>query len=311
MKIPFIEKRKYAYSISLILVIASIISLVFWGLKPGIDFVGGSLLEVTFNQVGYDTNTIQDIFAENDLGQVNVQPSDNNKVIMRFKNVTEKQHQLILNSLTEKFKYKDQNDVKNNGEVISQLRFETVGPIIGKEMRDKSMVAIILSLIFIIIFIAYAFKKVSYPVASWKYGVTAILALAHDLIILCGAFALLGKFLGYEVNILFITALLTTLGYSVNDTIVVFDRTRENLFKHKDKEFSEVVNESVNQTLSRSINTSFTTLLVLFSIFLFGGETIKEFVLALIIGTVVGTYSSIFIASPLLVNWYKLALRKK
>ncbi len=308
MKIPFINKRKYSYLLSLILIVASVSFLALWGLKPGIDFVGGSLLEVGFNQVPLNSEVIQDIFSQNDLGQVNIQPSDENKVIMRFRNVTEKEHQIILNSLVENFKYQD--DSENVGEVISQLRFESVGPVIGQELRDKAMVAIILTLIFIIIFIAYAFRKVSYPIASWKYGLAALIALAHDIIILCGIFAVLGQFLGYEVNILFITALLTTLGYSVNDTIVVFDRTRENLFKHKDKNFSEVVNESLNQTLIRSINTSFTTLLVLFAIFLFGGETIKEFVLALIIGTIAGTYSSIFLASPLLVDWHRFSLKR-
>ena len=159
-------------------------------------------------------------------------------------------------------------------------------------------------LVGIILYIAWAFRKVSEPVSSWKYGVTAIIALAHDVIIPTGIFAVLGYVLNVEMDILFVTALLTILGFSVNDTIVVFDRTRENLARdHHKHEFDWIVNKSVNETIRRSIYTSLTTFVVLFSIFLYGGESIKYFVLALMIGVVVGTYSSIFLASPLLVAW--------
>jgi preprotein translocase subunit SecF len=154
-----------------------------------------------------------------------------------------------------------------------------------------------------VFYIAYAFRQVSKPVASWKYGVSAIIALAHDLLIITGIFAALGYFLNVEVDTLFVTALLTILGFSIHDTIVTFDRTRENIFKIQNQSFDDIVNLSVNQTIVRSINTSVTTLFVLLAIYVFGGASIKFFVLALMLGVIVGTYSSIFIASPLLTIW--------
>jgi preprotein translocase subunit SecF len=163
----------------------------------------------------------------------------------------------------------------------------------------------------IITYIAYAFRKVSKPVASWKFGVAAILALVHDIVIVTGLFSILGRFTGAEVDSLFITALLTILGFSVHDSIVVFDRTRENLGKHYSSDFEEVVNDSVNSTITRSINTSFTTLLVLVILYVFGGASIANFILALIAGVVVGTYSSIFVASPIIVTWYNWGRRLK
>ena len=163
----------------------------------------------------------------------------------------------------------------------------------------------------IIGYIAYAFRKVSKPVSSWKYGVAAILALVHDIVIVTGLFSVLGRFAGVEVDSLFITALLTILGFSVHDSIVVFDRTRENLSKHYSSDFEEVVNDSVNSTITRSINTSFTTLLVLFMLYIFGGASIANFILALITGVVVGTYSSIFVASPIIVSWHNWSRRFK
>ena len=188
---------------------------------------------------------------------------------------------------------------------IEELRFDSVGPSIGQELKRKSLYAIITVLIAIVLYIAWAFRKVSKPVASWKYGMTAIIALFHDVMIVLGVFAVLGRFLDMEINTAFVAAILTVLGYSVNDTIVVFDRIRENL-PRSDEDFESTVNISVNQTLRRSINTSLTTLLVLLSIFFFGGTTIRDFVLALSIGVFIGTYSSIFLASPVLVVWEKL-----
>lgn len=301
---PFIKYRKIWYSFSLLLIAISIAALSLWGLKVGIDFTGGTLMEVEFSQTRPAPTEIKNVLAELNLGNVSIQPVDQNRAIIRLRDVSEEEHQQILSKLKEKF-----STDENSG--VTEIRFESIGPAIGRELRDKAITALSIAIIFIILYIAYAFRKVSYPVQSWKYGIVAILALAHDILITTGIFAVLGYFYNYEINILFITALLTILGYSVNDTIVVFDRTRENLFHQKNKEFSEVVNLALNQTLVRSINTSFTTLLVLFAIFLFGGETIKQFVLALIIGTIIGTYSSIFIASPLLVDWYNLSKRKR
>jgi len=184
--------------------------------------------------------------------------------------------------------------------------------LLDKSLKIKALEAILAVLAAIILYIAWAFRKVSDPVSSWKYGVTAIVALAHDVIIPTGIFVLLGHFMNVELDILFVTALLTILGFSVNDTIVVFDRTRENLARdHHKHDFEFIVNKSVNETIRRSINTSLTTFVVLLAIYLFGGETIKNFILALMLGVVVGTYSSIFLASPLLVVWEKFSRRRE
>ncbi len=188
-------------------------------------------------------------------------------------------------------------------EQIEEKRFESVGPVIGQELRSRSLWAIVVVLLMIILYIAYAFRKVSRPVASWRYGLAAIIALIHDVTIPAGFFAVLGHYLGVEVGLLFVTALLTILGFSVHDTIVVFDRIRENLRKGVAGDFENTVEVSINQTISRSINTSLTVILTLLAVYLFGGETTKYFALTLIIGVFFGTYSSIFIASPLLVSW--------
>lgn len=186
--------------------------------------------------------------------------------------------------------------------VVEGVNYESIGPLIGAELKRKSVYAILLVLVAILLYISWVFRKVSKPVASWKYGVAAIIALFHDVVIVLGVFAVLGHFYNVEINTPFIAAVLTVLGYSVNDTIVVFDRIRENLPK-SNEDFEGTVNTSLNQTIVRSINTSLTVLLVLFCILIFGGSTIREFVLALLIGIFVGTYSSIFIASPILVIW--------
>ncbi len=288
------------YIFSGILVILSIVSLLTWGLKFGIDFTGGSLLEVEFADNRPTVAGIQEILAPVGLEGIIVQPSGERGAILRFKHVDEITHQQIVRQLGEA-----------GGGEVNELRFESIGPTIGQELQRRSLTALVVALLFIIIYIAWAFRKVSRPVASWKYGLTAIIALAHDALITIGAFSVLGKFLGAEVDSLFVSALLTVIGFSVHDTIVVFDRTRENLFRHSVADFSETVNKSVNETIIRSINTSVTTILVLLTLFLFGGESIKYFSLALIIGIVIGTYSSIFLASPLLVEWYKLSLGYK
>jgi preprotein translocase subunit SecF len=307
MNLQFVKIRKYWYAISGLMIAISLVALFSWGFRLGIDFTGGTLLGIDFLQGRPSPQALQEKLSELNLGDVSAQPSGESEMLIRLRDINEDEHQQILQTLKTNFANvpPPQAAKLQTSDVINELRFESIGPIIGQELRDKSVVALLLSLIFIIAYIAYAFRKVSYPVSSWKYGVTAIIALAHDLIIVCGLFSILGHFLNWEINVLFITALLTTLGYSVNDSIVVFDRTRENLFHEKNKEFAEVVNESVNQTMARSINTSFTTLLVLIAIFVFGGESIKEFVLALMAGVFIGTYSSIFIASPLLVDWFQ------
>ena len=187
---------------------------------------------------------------------------------------------------------------------VEELHFETIGPSIGKELKRRATYAIVIALLVIIAYIAWSFRRVSKPVASWKYGVAAIVALFHDVILVVGVFALLGRYAGIEIDTAFIAALLTVLGYSVNDTIVVLDRVRENL-PRSNEDFLGTVNASINQTLARSINTTLTTVLALIALLLFGGETIRYFILALTIGIASGAYSSIFIAAPILVIWEK------
>ncbi len=198
------------------------------------------------------------------------------------------------------------NSQEENTIEIIEKRFESIGPVIGSELKEKSVKAIMIVLASIVLYIGWVFRRVSRPVSSWKYGLIALVALFHDIIITLGIFSVLGHFYGVEVGMPFVVALLTILGYSVNDTIVVFDRTRENLLRSAWDDFEEVVNRSVNGTLVRSLNTSLTTLVVLLAVYFFGGATIQYFILALIIGIIAGTYSSIFIASPLLVSLAKL-----
>ncbi|MCB9802660.1 protein translocase subunit SecF [Candidatus Nomurabacteria bacterium] len=291
-----IDSKKIWFSISGFLMAISILALVIWGLKLGIDFTGGSLLEISYENNRPEITQIEESLAQIDLNNVKVQPSGDNIFILRFENVDEDKHQVVLNQL--------KSSAPDSG-LVEEQRFESVGPTIGQELKSKAIEAIIIVLIFIVAYIAYAFRKVSKPVASWKYGLAAIAALVHDILIVTGVFAILGYFLGVEIDTLFVTALLTILGFSVHDTIVTFDRVRENLFKIHNQSFTEIVNISVNQTIIRSINTSLTTLLVLLAIYIFGGQSIQYFVLALILGVIVGTYSSIFIASPLLVWWNK------
>ncbi len=293
-----IENKKYWFIVSSIFIVISFIALFNLGLKLGIDFTGGSLLEISYIKKP-EINQIEKIFINLELDNVKIQPSENNRFIIRFENINENLHQDIIKNLENI----EIPNIDNNN--FTELRFESIGPIIGEELKNKAIKSIIVVLIFIILYIAYAFRKVSKPVKSWKYGLSAIIALAHDLIIIIGIFSILGYYLNIEIDSLFITALLTILGFSVHDTIVTFDRTRENLFKYKDKEFNEIVNLSINQTIIRSLNTSFTTLFVLLSIYIFGGDSIKNFILTLMLGVIIGTYSSIFIASPLLSWWNK------
>lgn len=295
MKLAIIKNRKISYALSACLILVSILSLIAWGLKPGLDFTGGSLMELRFDGARPEITSMSDTFKKLDLGEVLVQPAGDNNMILKFKEVSEEEHQIILAEFVKTYQTEETKVVEN--------RFESIGPIIGKELKQKSWLAIVIASLAIIAYIAYSFRKISKPVASWKYGVSATIALAHDVIITIGLFSLLGHFFGIEVDALFITALLTIMGFSVHDTIVVFDRTRENLGKFYSGKFEEVVNDSVNQTMTRSINTTLTTMIVLTALFLLGGASIKYFSLALLFGIFIGTYSSIFIASALLVDW--------
>lgn len=294
------QNRIYSYIFSGVLMFIGIAALFMWGLKWGIDFTGGSLLEVEFKDNRPTLEAMHKSVGELNLGSVSIQPLGDKGALLRLKDIDNETHSSLITKLN-----------SSGGGEVTEKRFESIGPIIGVELRNRSLWAISLALFFIVSYIAWAFRKVSHPVASWKYGMAAVIALAHDIITVTGIFAILGHFFGIEVDSMFVSALLTILGFSVHDTIVVFDRIRENLFRHVSNDFVTTVNKSVNDTLARSINTSLTTLLVLTSLFVFGGETIKYFSLALIIGIAIGTYSSIFVASPLVVDWHNFSSRKK
>ncbi len=297
-----IKFRKFWLSLSAILVTISIFFIAIWGLNFGLDFTGGNLLEVKFLNNQPDVEEIRGSLESLELDSLSIQPTEGGTYILKFKQGEELIHKEILTNL---------NSLDSSEEVsLEEIRFDSVGPSVGKELKTKSINSIVLVLIIIVLYIAMVFKKVSKPVASWKYGIAAIAALFHDVVITLGVFAVLGHFYGLEVNTPFVAAILTVLGYSVNDTIIVFDRIRENLPKSVDN-FSNTVNKSVNQTITRSINTSVTTLIVLVSILIWGGSSIKEFILALAIGVFIGTYSSVFLASPLVVAWNNLGKRKK
>jgi len=322
-----VKNRNIFFIFSGVLLLVSLFAVITFGLKPGIDFTGGSLMEISFTSERPDLESMQAQFADGTYGSVLVQPTGENAYILKMRFISEDEHQEILANLRSEFEnimvdvmidpeaVKDPNfvavedkfDAEKPENRLIEERLEVIGSSVSSQMKSRTFEAGIAVVIAIVLYITYAFRKVSKPIHSWKYGVTAVVALIHDVFITMGVFAFLGKYMGVEVDIPFVVALLTILGYSVNDTIIVFDRIRENLIKYGYDDFENIVNKGVNETISRSINTSFTTLLVLIALFFFGGSTIHYFVLALIIGISFGTYSSIFIASPLLVFWQKIS----
>jgi len=299
--INVVGHRRIFYTFSLLLILASIFSIGWWKLNFGIDFRGGSLMEIEFLTQRPETKLIKDALNQLNLGEVFVQPTGEKSLILRLKNLDEAAHQQILEKL------------KETGE-MEEKRFDSIGPVIGEELKQRAYQAILVVLFLIIIYIALAFRKISRPVASWRYGMAAVIALFHDVFIPTGLFAVLGHFYGVEIDLLFVTGLLTILGFSVHDTIVVFDRIRENLRKGVGRSFEETANISINQTISRSVSTSLTVFLTLLAIFIFGGATTKFFALLLLVGIFFGTYSSIFVASSLLVSneaWRQKKIAKK
>lgn len=284
--------------ISAVLFVIFASALFVWGLKYGIDFTGGSLLEARFTAARPQVNMISSSLEELKLSSLIIQPVGDNDMMLKFQETEEQTHQAVLSKLNQAAKQENENNS------VEEQRFESVGPSIGAELKIKSFWAIFFALLAMLCYMTYAFRKVSKPVASWKYGLAAIIAMFHDVIITMGVFAFLGHYYGIEINTAFVAAILTVLGYSVHDTIVVFDRLRENLPK-SNEDFEGTVNTSLNQTIARSLNTSLTVLLVLAAIIIFGGSSIRTFTMALAIGIFAGTYSSIFVASPILVVWEK------
>lgn len=292
MSFNFIKYRRIFFLISGILIGGSIISVIMFGLNLGIDFTGGSILEIEYVEQRPSPQIVEEELSEFDLGLAAPQPTGEKGYILRMKDISEETHQKVVQKLGE-------------SRELEEKRFKKIGPIIGRELKQKTKIIIGGALIAIILYITFAFRKISRPIRSWQYGIAALVALFHDVFITVGVFSVLGKFWGVEISIPIVTALLTILGYSINDTVVVFDRVRENLIKKGSQEFDQTVNRSLNQILSRSVSTSLTTLFVLGAIFTIGGASLEYFALALIIGIILGTYSSLFLAPPMLVNWLK------
>jgi preprotein translocase subunit SecF len=297
--INIIGKTKYAYALSLTLTVISVLALISWGMKFGIDFTGGTLIEMSFGETVPASMEVEEILKPLELKSLTLQGTGNQTMLIRYASEEDAVNDEVLKTIKEKY-----SEAK-------ELKVEYINSSVSKELKKNSLWAIFWAIAGIMAYVAWAFRKVSRPVESWKYGAGAVIALAHDVLITIGVFSVLGHFWGIEVGVPFVAALLTILGFSVHDTIVVYDRTRENLLKASAKEqFPDIVNRSLNETLVRSINTSMTVIVTLLAIYLFGGASIKDFALALLVGVTFGTYSSIFVASALLVTSYKLQLKK-
>ena len=287
--IDVVGKRRLWYLISALLLIPGLIALLIEGLNLGIDFTGGTSWELEFNQ-SVESQQVRSILADNGYPDSIVQTSEDNAILIRMKELKEGSPE----------KTAIENELRSQFGEFRELQLETVGPTVGDAIRNRAVVAVILASIGVLAYIAWAFRNTDSPVL---YGTFAIVAMLHDVLFVLGVFAILGWVADVEIDALFVTAILTVMGFSVHDTIVVFDRIRENLAKRVAPTFEETVNYSVAQTMVRSLNTSLTVILTLAALYLFGGESTRWFVFALLIGVAAGTYSSIFNASQLLVSW--------
>lgn len=295
-----IKHKKVFLTISALLVIASIVSLLVVGVRVGIDFKGGALTEVAYTDTRPEQPMLLEKLEGMGLGSVLLQPTGEKSYIVKTRDLTEAEHTAVLKTLS-----------LDGAAPLTETSFNSIGPSVGKELTRKAILAVILVSLAIIFFIAFAFRKVSKPVSSWTYGLIAIGTLLHDVIIPVGIFVYLSKYYGAEMDTLFVVAVLTILGLSVSDTIVIFDRVRENLKSGMSGTFGEVVGRSLEQSFARSIATSLTVILVLLALFFFGPVTTKYFALMLAAGMFFGTYSSIFLASPILVLVQELKAKKK
>lgn len=292
-----IKAFKFCIGLSIVLIVVGIAAMFMYGYRTGIDFAGGTILELQIAQPkAADTDakaTITEAYKVKTNLDVAVQSEGDNRYFVRSAQINNQQKNDIIAAIQNKFSE------------ANELRFESVDPTIGADVVRKAILAVILAIIGILLYVAYAFRRVPGEVSAWRFGGAAVLALVHDALILLGLYAIVSHFWGAEIDGMFITAMLTTIGFSVHDTIVTFDRVRENLRRRAGEDLALLLNDSIIETVVRSINTSFTLFLVLVAMFFFGGPTLKFFTLAMIIGVVVGTYSSIFIASPILLAGYK------
>lgn len=297
--LQIIDKRKYAYVFSSILIGISVFAVTMWGIVPNSDFTGGTTVEFSISpDADISRDAICEKIEQSCGDSLVVQGSEQDgerRIIVKYKESNEEFNQMVLAAVTA------------IDEGAEQIKVDFTGAVVSEQLKGNAVKAIIYAVVAILLYIAWAFRKVSVPVSSWYYGTGAVIALAHDIIITLGVFAFLGKFWGVEVGVPFVAALLTILGYSVNDTIVVYDRIRENVLRTRAiKNFDALANKSINESLARSINTSFTVVLVLVPIIFFGGEALFTFSLALLIGVIFGTYSSIFVATALIVTTYSM-----
>lgn len=288
--IDLMGKKWWFFILSGIIILPGIISLALYGLNLGVDFTGGALLEYKFEKP-VDKEDIRREFSGAGIEVSGIIESGETSYIVKTKPINEQKIIEAKKSLSEQFGR------------VEELRVENVGPTIGVETTRNAFISLGLASVMIVIYLALAFRKVPKPTSPWRFGIAAVVALLHDVLLLVGLFSILGHFFRVEVDVLFVTAALTVIGFSVHDTIVVFDRIRENLPKHLSKSFSQVANISITQTIARSLNTSLTVVFVLLAMLLFGGETIRWFVVALLVGIISGTYSSIFNATALLTFW--------
>ncbi|MDE2079321.1 MAG: protein translocase subunit SecF [Patescibacteria group bacterium] len=300
-----IKHRKGFYIFTALYVVLALAALLVWGLKFSIDFTGGSLLDIAYTNTAPNVAEVTSALTAIGIADPSVRPSGANEYLIRTPFLTPVEYQNAQSALSG----------TNNAWPLTVKEYTSIGPTIGNELQTRAVWAIVLVLIAIALFVAIAFRKVSKPVSSWKYGLTVLIALAHDVIVPVGAFAILGHFLGAEVDTLFVTALLVILGFSVHDSIVVFDRVRENLRKNQEtnnskEPFEDTVGKSVSQTIARSVNTSLTVVIVLLALLFLGPASAHYFVLTLLIGIIAGTYSSIFLGSPLLVTLEKRQQQK-
>ncbi len=291
-----ITKYKYLFlGVSVVLTVLALAAMAGFGYRQGIDFAGGTLWQMKFSGDGTSSESVRNIFSENGAEDAVVRETGNaGEFSVRTKELSEESHTLISGKLAEKLGS------------FEEMSFASIGPAIGKELRSDAFKAFFLVLAGISLYVSFAFRKVSYPVNSWKYGIVTLITLFHDALIPAGVFAWWGHRYGVEVDTNFIVAILVVMGFSVHDTIVVFDRIRENLINSKNKnDLSGIIDESVRQTFARSVNTSLTLVLVLVALYLFGAHSLGYFTLMILIGTVVGTYSSIFVASPMLTFFHR------
>lgn len=296
-----INHRKIWFAFSAVLLALSFYAMFVYGFKYSVDFKGGTITEVSFKGEAPDKLALESEIMELELGGFSVRPSEHDNIlsyVIRTRELSEAEKQKLI----------EQTSIHGMFQPLVE-RSNTIGPTAGAELQSKAVKGVLLVVIMIVLFITFAFKGVSKPVASWKYGLATVISLMHDVIIPTGLFVFLGHILGVEIDLLFVTGLLAVLGYSVHDTIVVFDRVRENLRinqeQNRTEDFEITVGHSLNQTLGRSINTSLTILITLLALYFFGSPATEYFTLLLIVGLIVGTYSSIFVASPLLVTLYK------